>query len=149
MNRSRLSRYGAIARMAYAVLQAEWMIRRRPFSETARRLSQPLARNRFIRDPPAAAREIRADLASLCRYLPWNPSCLVKAVAAHTMLAKRQVSAMLVLSVMPDESAAASAHAWLEAAGIVVTGGNGRDKFVPIFRFDNRPKERIISLCSR
>jgi len=158
MNRSRLSRYGAIARMAYALLQAEWLIRLRPFAETARRLSQPLSGGGIARDPLTTARQTRADLNSLCRHLPWKPTCLVKAVAAHSMLAKRKVNATLVLSVMPDENAAVSAHAWLEAGGIVVTGASEMAKCVPIYRFDNRrfDNRRVdnrpgegTSLCSR
>jgi hypothetical protein len=149
MIRTRLSRYRAIASLAQALLQAEWMIRYRPFAETARRLSQPLPDTGVTRDPLTLAQEIRADLADLCRHLPWNPTCLVKAVAAHSILVKRKVCATLVLSVMPDESAAVSAHAWLEAAGIVVTGRSEMEKFVPIYRFDNRPVEETTSLCSR
>jgi hypothetical protein len=148
MNRSRLSRYAAIARMAYALLQAEWLIRHTPFAQTARRLSQPLSVDGIACDPLTTARETRSDLNSLCRHLPWQPTCLVKALAAHSMLVKRKVSATLVLSVMPDESAGLSAHAWLEAGGIVVTGAREMAKFVPIYRFDNHPGGRT-SLCPR
>jgi hypothetical protein len=149
MSRSRLSRYGAIARMTYALLQAEWLIRYRPFAETARRLAQPLSGGGIAFDELTTARETRSDLNSLCRHLPWKPTCLVKALAAHSMLVRRKVSATLVLSVRPDESAAVSAHAWLEAGGIVVTGAREMAKFVPIHRFDNRPKGGTTSLCSR
>lgn len=149
MSRSPAARYRDIAAMTCALFRAQWRVHHRPFQETASRLSRPLPWQNPEVESAEAAREVRADLGTLCRYLPWSPTCLVKAVAAHGLLARRGVAATLVLSVMPGGQAAVSAHAWLEAAGLVVTGRGEMGKFTPIYRFDNRGPEGLPSPCSR
>jgi hypothetical protein len=66
------------------------------------------------------------------------------------MLTKRNVRARLVLSVLPGDSATVSAHAWLEAGGIVVTGKSEMEKFIPIYQFDNQPArpQESVAPCS-
>lgn len=141
-----MSRYGVIVQCACALLRAEWMVRRRPFGDTARQLSQPISSADAPEDGSRVALDVRGALASICRRLPWKPTCLVKAVAAHTVLGRRHVSSSLVLSVASGESITVNAHAWLEAAGIIVTGRSEMEKYVPIYRFENRPvlsRERV------
>lgn len=85
------------------------------------------------------ALDVRHALLTACRHLPWKPTCLVRAVAAQTLLNRRGIPSVLILSVMPNESITLKAHAWLEAGGIVVVGRNEMQRFTPIFRFDNHP----------
>lgn len=63
----------------------------------------------------------------------------MKAVAAHRMLREKNVSSALVLSVVAGGGVTVDAHAWLEAANIVVTGRSEMAKYVPIYRFENGP----------
>jgi hypothetical protein len=99
--------------------------------------------------------DVRHALLAACRHLPWKPTCLVQAVAGQTLLNRRGVPSVLILSVMPNESVTLKAHAWLEAGGMVVVGRNEMHSFTPIYRFDNHPDRagepaaRNIAPCSR
>jgi hypothetical protein len=137
-----------------ALLQAEWLLRCYPFGKIAEQLRKPIEPNRST-DALRIALEVRGALASACRRLPWNPTCLVKALAAQTMLRRRGIPAALVLSVAPNESITVKAHAWLEAAGTVVTGRREMQNYIPLYRFENCPgvpsdqSTRAVAPCSR
>jgi hypothetical protein len=81
--------------------------------------------------------EVRAAFGSIHRHVPWKPSCLIRAVAANRVLARRMIPSSLVLSVTPAKGSAVDAHAWLEACGVVVTGRSEKARYVPIYTFSN------------
>lgn len=125
-------------RCAVALLQAEWAVRYHSFAYTAERLSRSLGSGVTPADPLRVALDVRGALHSVCRRLPWRPTCLVKAIAAQSMLRRSHVPSVLVLSVSPSETPTVRAHAWLEAAGTVVTGRSEAEQYAPLYRFDNR-----------
>ncbi len=55
--------------------------------------------------------------------MPWRSTCLVQALAAQWMLSRRKHEARLRLGVARNGRANLDAHAWLESAGVLVTGG--------------------------
>jgi hypothetical protein len=69
-----------------------------------------------------------------CRILPWEALCLPRAIAAKTMLAWRGYASVLTLGVA-DVDGAMTAHAWLTASDIIVSGRDGMDRFHELAHF--------------
>ena len=55
--------------------------------------------------------------------VPWRSDCVVQALAARRWLARGGVGSTVCVGVRKDEQGF-QAHAWLKAAGRVVTGGD-------------------------
>jgi len=95
------------------------------------------------RTPAAPAREADARLAArigeavdtAARVVPWRAVCLPRAIAARLMLAHRGCDSVLHFGVGKGEGGALLAHAWLEAAGMVVVGGAAAGSVAPLARF--------------
>lgn len=97
---------------------AEAMIRLLPYRRYARLVQ---AMNGSGDAPLQQARRVRRRLDVAARWLPWQPLCLVRAIAARAILGRRGFTSILSLGV--DIAAAdLAAHAWLTAGGIIVTG---------------------------
>jgi hypothetical protein len=136
--RDKLRHYSLIVACLLEMLRARRRLRRRPFLETAELLKRPLEKTfSSIPETEQSIRLVRAALGSIYRHVPWKPTCLVRAVAANRILARRMVASNLVLSVAPASGQTVDAHAWLEAGGIVVTGRSEKAKYVPIYTFSN------------
>jgi hypothetical protein len=98
-----------------------------PFPALARRLgtlnaprdAQAVATAR----PEAAdvARDVSWAVTRAARHLPFGAVCLPQALAARQMLQRRGVASVLHFGAI-EGGAAIKAHAWLDAAGIDVTG---------------------------
>lgn len=56
--------------------------------------------------------------------LPWRADCLVQALAARRWLERAGIPTSLELGATLDLASGLAAHAWLQAGGIVVTGGD-------------------------
>lgn len=111
--------YLALARLGLAVV---------PFPHLARGLgafTPPQdARAAAAFRPGAAeiAREIGWAVTRAARYLPFHAVCLPQALAARHMLRRRGVASVLHFGACGNATAEIKAHAWLDAAGVEVTG---------------------------
>jgi transglutaminase superfamily protein len=101
-----------------------------PFPRLARRLGT------FV--PPAEARasvpagstpeqtrlaaEIGWAVTRAARYVPFNAVCLPQAMAARVMLKRRGVASVMHFGAAKGTEKPLDAHAWLDAAGVEVTG---------------------------
>jgi hypothetical protein len=56
--------------------------------------------------------------------VPFRSDCVVQALAAQRWLARFGIPARLTFGVLPHRTGDFEAHAWLEAGGRVVTGGD-------------------------
>lgn len=65
------------------------------------------------------------------RFVP-RPTCLTKALALQTLLARRGRLAILHLGVKTTRTAGLEAHAWLELNGNVILGEGRRAGFAPL-----------------
>jgi hypothetical protein len=115
---------------AVVLLAVDLVLRVMPFNAIARRIDRPLRR------PPSptailTARRVAWSVDAARRRLPWI-ACLATAIAANRLLAWRGVPSELWLGVRPGEEASIAAHAWLEAEGVVVTGGAEKKAFHPL-----------------
>ncbi|MGH6926233.1 MAG: lasso peptide biosynthesis B2 protein [Propylenella sp.] len=70
----------------------------------------------------ALAREIGWAVTRAARYLPFKAVCLPQALAARKMLARRGVGSVLHFGAARSAEKSFDAHAWLDAAGVEVTG---------------------------
>ena len=89
-------------------------------------------------DPAAAvARDVRWAMACAARHVPFGAVCLPQAIAAKKMLARRGVKGVLHFGVARPREAAGSleAHAWVDAAGIEVSGYPVASRFTELARF--------------
>lgn len=114
----------AVARVALLVL---------PFRRVAAHLGDPLPPAEGARRlaaeaiPPggdAIAREIGWAVRRMAGYVPFRSVCLQQALAGKAMLRRRDIAAALHLGVVTGVAPGATmkAHAWLDAAGVKVTG---------------------------
>jgi len=68
------------------------------------------------------AREISWAMTRAAHHLPFGASCLTQAIAAHGMLKRRGIASVMHFGAAKGEIEALETHAWLDAAGVKVTG---------------------------
>jgi hypothetical protein len=68
------------------------------------------------------AKDIGWAVTRAARYLPFRAVCLPQAMAARMMLARRGVTSVMHFGATVDNGRSIAAHAWLDAAGVEVTG---------------------------
>jgi hypothetical protein len=102
-----------------------------PFPKLARRLgtfvppSDPRAmatRTGSSREQARIAEEIGWAVTRSARYVPFKAVCLPQAMAARVMLKRRGVASVMHFGAAKGEDKPIDAHAWLDAAGVEVTG---------------------------
>jgi hypothetical protein len=71
------------------------------------------------------------------RIVP-RSTCLVQAVAARTLLTRRQQPAELRIGVARSDAGRLEAHAWLERDGRVILGGPTTERFAPLPALEGR-----------
>ena len=115
-----------------------------PFPKLARRLgsfvppSDPRAlraRKQGRQDEARLAEEISWAVTRSARYVPFKAVCLPQAMAARVMLKRRGVASVLHFGAGRGEDKPLDAHAWLDAAGVEVTGYPVESKFAEIACF--------------
>jgi Transglutaminase-like superfamily len=139
-NRSRALLAEAVAYLLAARLALIFI----PFPRLARRLGS------FV--PPAEARasqvqsettpeearlaaEIGWAVTRAARYVPFKAVCLPQAMAARVMLKRRGVKSVMHFGAAKGMAKPLDAHAWLDAAGVEVTGYPVAENFAEIACF--------------
>ena len=111
--------YLALARLGLLAL---------PFPALARRIGTftppQTAETVALHRPDAAdiARNVGWAVTRAARYLPFRAVCLPQALAARHMLRRRGVASVLHFGAIDGATAGIRTHAWLDAAGVEVTG---------------------------
>ena len=115
-----------------------------PFPRLARRLgafvrpSDPRAmqeRATGANEHARVAEEIGWAVTRSARYVPFNAVCLPQAMAARVMLKRRGVASVMHFGAAKGTDKPHDAHAWLDAAGVEVTGYPVAKKFSEIACF--------------
>lgn len=126
-NRRRILAVEAVAWLLLARLALVFI----PFPRLARRLGtfvQPndarvmQAGTRASNDQIRSAEDISWAVTRAARYVPFNAVCLPQAMAARVMLKRRGVRSVLHFGAGRGLDKPLDAHAWLDAAGVEVTG---------------------------
>jgi hypothetical protein len=81
------------------------------------------------------AKEIGWAVTSAARYVPFRAVCLPQALAAQAMLRRRGVHSVMHFGAARGTEKPLHAHAWLDAAGVEVTGYPVAGNFTEISRF--------------
>lgn len=102
-----------------------------PFPQLARRLGVFVApgdarvaqaRRQGSRAQMDQAAAVGWAVTRAARYLPFKAVCLPQAMAARLMLKRRGIASVLHFGAGKDGERQLDAHAWLDAAGVEVTG---------------------------
>ncbi|HXD45248.1 MAG TPA: lasso peptide biosynthesis B2 protein [Pseudolabrys sp.] len=137
--RSRLRRFADVgghrrvllAEAALLLLAARAALKLLPFPKLAKRLGTAVApgdmRLRAAHAQADArdveiAREIGWAVTRASRHVPFDAVCLPQAIAARMMLKRRGVASVLHFGARAGRDRPLEAHAWLDAAGVEVTG---------------------------
>jgi hypothetical protein len=86
-------------------------------------------------DAARLAAEIGWAVTRAARHVPFKAVCLPQAIAARLMLRRRGVTSVLHFGARTGSAKPIDAHAWLDAAGVKVTGYPVADAFTEIARF--------------
>ncbi|TCT07517.1 lasso peptide biosynthesis B2 protein [Aquabacter spiritensis] len=77
----------------------------------------------FVRaDHKRAAQEIGWAVRSVAAHAPFKAVCLQQALAAHAMLRRRGIPSVVRFGAGRGDAKPLDAHAWVDAAGVAVTG---------------------------
>jgi hypothetical protein len=68
------------------------------------------------------ARDIGWAVTRAARHVPFDAVCLPQAMAAHRMLARRGIVSVVHFGARRSDEKPIDAHAWVDAAGVEVTG---------------------------
>ncbi|MBA3878815.1 lasso peptide biosynthesis B2 protein [Sphingomonas sp. CCH10-B3] len=124
------ARQRLVAEAAFALLVARIALLVVPFPRLAARWGVLLPVGDPGLTPPEAldaaavetAQAIGWAVTATASVMPFKAVCMQQAVAARAMLARRGVASVLHYGAGRDDKGALVAHAWLDAAGVKVTG---------------------------
>jgi Transglutaminase-like superfamily len=150
--RRRLARLAQVGHRRRAVLieAVTWLVVARlslifvSFPRLARRLGTLVAptdaraqrvKSSKPHDQARIAEEVGWAVTRAARHVPFNAVCLPQAMAARIMLKRRGVDSVLHFGARIGEHKPIDAHAWLDAAGVEVTGYPVANTFAEIACF--------------
>lgn len=94
-----------------------------------------LARSENSHEDAHLAEEIGWAVTRAARHVPFKAVCLPQAMAARVMLKRRGVDSVLHFGARIGQDKPIDAHAWLDAAGVEVTGYPVANSFAEIACF--------------
>lgn len=83
------------------------------------------------------AYKVRRIVTATAKHTPWQSKCLVQAIVAQHLLKRYHLGTTLYFGVAKDENEKLLAHAWLRYGTMMVTGGQGTDRFQVVGCFSN------------
>jgi len=107
-----------------------------PFRTLLRLTRLSSERNHSGRDDALPPERIAWAIQAISRYVPGMGNCLVQALAAQAMLARRNYPAHLRIGAAKDEVGQLKAHAWVELGGKVIIGKAGVSQYTPLPRLE-------------
>lgn len=110
----------ALSRLALMLIPFPWLARRMgDFVPPADARSRAAA---WAPDDAELALDVGWAVTRAARHLPFEAVCLPQAMTARLMLSRRSVPSVLHFGAMKGKEKPLDAHAWLDAAGVEVTG---------------------------
>ena len=120
-----------VAEACTAMLVARVKLLVRPFAKLAPALGEfvppddPRVAERAAPTSPAdakTAKAVRWAVTSAAPFMPFRSVCLQQAMAAQVMLRRRGIASVMHFGARSTSEKPIDAHAWLDAAGVKVTG---------------------------
>jgi len=105
-----------------------------PFRYIALLLRAPMAEQPCSGWPPGFVDQLRRAVKRATRWLPWETTCLSRAVTVKLMLNRRGIPSTLYLGIANQDSTIV-AHAWVRAANVVVVGEHGPSLYATVASF--------------
>ena len=105
---------------------ARYRIARMPFREWAGKLGEHMADVPTIELKPQQREQVKLiswAVQSAAMHVPWQAVCLPQAMAAKIMLRRRSIPSVLYLGMRKGDTNPYHAHAWVQAGGEAITGG--------------------------
>ncbi|MES2045157.1 MAG: lasso peptide biosynthesis B2 protein [Pseudomonadota bacterium] len=129
-----------LAEAIWALAAARFRLATQPFPRIAKELggftTPALVRAREDLAPSAedqaTATKVGWAVTRAARHVPFGAVCLPQAMAAKAMLARRGIASVMHFGTMRGETLSLAAHAWLDAAGVEVTGYPVEPRFTEI-----------------
>jgi hypothetical protein len=124
-------RQALVAEACASMLSARVLLAALPFARVSKRLGEfvapddPRAAQRAAPTTPEQAkiaRQIGWAVRASAPFMPFRTVCLQQAMAAQTMLRRRGIVSVMHFGAQPGGKRPIDAHAWLDAAGVRVTG---------------------------
>ena len=135
-------RRALVAEAVLCLLMARLALLFVPFPKLARRLGHFVPPEEALRRAAAAAAPDARSAADIgwavtraARYVPFRAVCLPQAMAARLMLARRGVASTMHFGAARGDLEPLDTHAWLDAAGVHVTGYPVASRFSEIACF--------------
>ena len=127
----------ALAGLALRVLQFRTIARHLGQSLTPAEAVAKMAEVSTAGDPLTLVRDIGWAVRLAADHLPFPALCLQQALAAKCMLRRHRITGALHLGVATrtGPGGAMRAHAWLDAAGVEVTGSPVTSEFTEVVCF--------------
>jgi hypothetical protein len=107
-----------------------WFLPFRTLQRTLERLFQyPVTSNRKSPSPE----KVSWAVVAVSQYIP-AATCLAQALTLQTLLSREGIHSDLALGVARDDKTGITAHAWVEIDGMVIIGGQERDRYIRLQR---------------
>lgn len=90
---------------------------------------------RVTSDDVAAASILGRAVVRAARHMPFRAVCLQQAMACAVMLRRRRLPVVVRFGVAKTADGALDAHAWAICGHAILTGAQGRERFIPIATF--------------
>lgn len=94
------------------------------------------------------AGHIGAAIRTAARYTPWESKCLAQAMAARLLLGLNRIPYGLYLGLDKRNPGGMTAHAWVYAGSMAVTGGDSFGQFTLVSTFvapGSIPEQHLLS----
>lgn len=123
-------RRGLLVEAVFCLLAARLALAFVPFPSLARRLgtfvapadARAAAKSEATTDQAQLAERVGWAVTRAAHYVPFGAVCLPQAMAARVMLKRRGVASIMHFGAAKGQNKPLDAHAWLDAAGVEVTG---------------------------
>ena len=106
-----------------------------PFKKLASSLGRSQQETDFSSTGDTVALDITHAVRRAARFTIHASKCYDQALTGKLMLKYRKVSSTIYFGLAKDQDSGLSAHAWLRAGSIIVTGKPAMSKFTPVAWF--------------
>ena len=135
---------GLLLEAVAGLIAARVLLAARPFRAVAKRMgsfvpvTDPRTREQHAPGEPAPAAiagEISWAVTRAAAHVPFKAVCLPQAMVAQAMLKRRGIASVVHFGTRRTDEKPIDAHAWVEAAGVEVTGYPMPENMTPIGAF--------------
>lgn len=106
-----------------------YRILHRPFSELSPQIGALGMETPLNAKRSPTVTQVKGIMEAVSKRMPWTCNCMVQALTAKNMLARRGFPSTLYMGVAPGENGEMDAHAWLRYGNMFISGRTGAERF--------------------